>query len=369
MRLGFDVTPLCNPPTGVGMYTAQLYTHLARVWKGEVRALAHRPQVWHNGASARVPVDVAPRWPLNKTVWMQVILPWQLSRERIALAHFTNSVAPLYTPCPFVVTVHDMSLWLYPQFHYSRRLIAMRPLIPLAVRRARAVITVSHSARQDILRILNLPPERVHVIHEAPAPWFRPLPPGPWAERVRQRYGLPEPYILYVGTIEPRKNLVRLLHAFYRLRKEHGIPHHLILVGQRGWKDEAIFLTITQLGLEQDVRYLGYVPRDDLVALYNLADVFVFPSLYEGFGLPVVEAMACGTPVVTSHRGALAEITHDAAEHVDPTSVASIAAGIARVLLDTARAQELRARGQDRARLFDWEKTARQTAALYQHLL
>lgn len=369
MRLGFDLTPLCNPPTGVGMYTAQLYAHLPAVWPGDIRALAHRHQIWHNGSPPEVSVDVAPPWPMNKTLWMQTVLPWQLAKERITLAHFTNSVAPLRAPCPFVITVHDMSLWLYPQFHYSRRLIAMRPLIPLVARRAQAVIAVSHSARADILHILRLPPERVHVIYEAPAPQFRPLPPGPWARRVRRRYGLPEHYILYVGTIEPRKNLVRLLHAFLRLREEHGLPHALFLVGQRGWKDGDIFATMTRLGLERAVRYLGYVPQDDLVALYNLADVFVFPSLYEGFGLPVVEAMACGTPVVTSNRGALAEITGDAAEHVDPTSVESIAAGMARVLLDEDRAQDLRARGQARARRFTWEQTAHQTAALYQRIL
>lgn len=369
MRLGFDVTPLCSPRTGVGTYTAQLYAHLLPLWKGEMLAFAHHRALWGNGHQPRISVDIAPPCPLNKTVWMQTMLPFQLVHARVDLCHFTNSVAPLWPPCPFIVTVHDASLWLYPQYHYSRRLLAMRPLIPVVARRAAAVIAVSQSAKRDIVRVLGLPPQKVHVIYEAPAPHFRPLPYGAWVEETRKRLALPQRFILYVGTIEPRKNLVRLLRAFARLKQGHGIPHALVLVGQRGWKEATIFATVERLALTHDVRFLGYVSDEDLVALYNLADVFVFPSLYEGFGLPVVEAMACGTPVVTSNRGALAEVTDGAAELVDPEDEESIAEGIRRVLWEPGRAAALGQWGRKRAQRFRWQQAAAETIALYRAIV
>ncbi len=365
MRLGFDVTPLCSPRTGVGTYTTQLYAHLLPLWEGEVLALAHSRALWANGHRPGIQVNVAPSRPMNKTVWMQVVLPRQLTRAGVDICHFTNSVAPLWSPCPYVVTIHDASLWLYPQYHYSRRLLAMRPFIPLVAKRAAAVIAVSHSAKRDIVRVLSLPPENVHVIYEAPAPHFRPLPYGTWVDEVRARLHLPARFILYVGTIEPRKNLVRLLRAFARLRQERRISHKLLLVGQRGWKEDTIFAAVERLGLTHDVRFLGYLSDDDLVRLYNLADVFVFPSLYEGFGLPVVEAMACGTPVVTSNRGALAEVAGDAAELVDPEDEESIAEGIYRVVQEPGRAAALRDRGLRRVQRFRWEQAAAETISLY----
>jgi len=258
-----------------------------------------------------------------------------------------------------------MTLWLFPQHHYRRRLLAMRPFIPLAARRATVLIAVSHSTRRDIVRILGVPASKVHVVYEAPAPCFRPLPPGPRLEAVRRKYRLPERFVLYVGTIEPRKNLVRLLEAFAQLHHSRVIPHALVLVGHRGWKDEAVFTAVEHLALKNVVRFLGYVPESDLVALYNLTDVLAFPSLYEGFGLPVLEAMACGTPVVTSTRGALGEVAGDAAVFVEPMEVESIAEGLGQVLRDATRREELRARGLAHASRFTWEAAAVQTRQLY----
>ncbi len=368
MRVGYDVTPLCTPLTGVGVYTAQLLRHLRPLLGADLMTLAHRSRVWTNGHVAATRVDLVSPWQVNKTLWMQAVLPHQIRKAGLDVCHFTNSVAPLWCPCPVVVTVHDASLWLYPEYHYPRRLLAMRPLVPLVARRAAAVITVSHSARQDLVRVLRLPPEKVHVIYEAPSPAFRPLSHGPWVEEVRRRYHLPDRFLLYVGTLEPRKNLVRLIRAFARLKRGQGIPHALLLVGRRGWKDRRIFAAVEAEGVQHVVRFLGYVPEADLVALYNLADAFVFPSLYEGFGLPVVEAMACGTPVITSGRGALAEITADAAEWVDPLDETSIAEGIARVLTDPARAAVLSEAGRQRVRAFRWERTAHRTLAVYRQV-
>lgn len=370
MRIGFDVTPLCTPPSGVGTYTLNLLEHLRRLSGDAVLPLAHRSRLWgmegrENGVVARF----CPPVGMNKTLWMQVVLPWVLACEAIDVCHFTNSVAPLWTPCPTVVTIHDMTLWLFPEYHYSRRLLAMRPIIPLAARRAAAIVAVSHSTRQDVVRILGVPAERVHVIYEAPAPCFRPLlPDDPLLDAVRQRYRLPERFILYVGTIEPRKNLVRLLEAFALLRQGGVIPHGLVFAGHRGWKESAVFAAVRRLGLADAVRFVGYVPAEDLVALYNLADALAFPSLYEGFGLPVVEAMACGTPVITSPNGSLGEVAGKAAEFVQPEEVESIAEGLRRVLTEPARWAALRELGLARAARFTWETTAIQTRAVYEQV-
>jgi len=360
-RIGFDTTPLCGTHSGVGTYTANLLQHLTAESHDEMVPLSHRP-LDGSRASAR-------HLTLNKTIWMQAVLPWQIKRLNIDLCHFTNSVAPLLLPCPTVVTIHDMTLWLFPEHHNLRRLASMRPLIPWAARTARAIIAVSQSTKVDIVRVLRLPADKVHVIYEAPATCFQPLPDRQLLEATRRQYSLPEHFVLYVGTIEPRKNLVRLVEAFAQLHRGGAIPHSLVFVGNRGWKDQPVFAAVERLRLSNTVRFLGYVPRDDLVALYNLADALAFPSLYEGFGLPVVEAMACGTPVITSHNGSLAEVAGEAAEFTDPTAAASIAEGMRRVLTDADRRAELRTLGLARAARFSWSRAAAQTRELYAKVL
>lgn len=374
MRIGFDVTPLCVRQSGVGTYTRNLLEHLDEYPYDVVTPLAHRapdamrplgvPAESRRNGATRVQA-VAPRG-INKTIWMQMVLPLWLSRSDVDVCHFTNNVAPLWTPVPSVVTIHDMTVWLYPEYHYHRRLWAMRPFVPPAARRAAAIIAVSHSAKRDIVRILDVPEEKVHVIYEAPAAPFRPITAGD-ARAILRRQGLsvPDRFILYVGTIEPRKNLVRLMQAFATLRLHGGISHDLVLVGQRGWKDRPVFEAVERLGLQNSVHFLGHVSTPTLVALYNLAEALVFPSLYEGFGLPVVEAMACGTPVLTSSKGALGEIAGDAAEFVEPAEVESIAAGLRRLLTNEVRRTELRARGFEHVAGFDWATAAAATRRVY----
>lgn len=368
MRIGFDVTPLCTPMTGVGTYTINLLEHLERLSHDEIVRLAHCRWLVNGPGDNEGPAMAHYRAPgpaLNKTVRMQVVLPWQLRNLRIDVCHFTNGVASFWTPCPSVITIHDMTLWLFPQYHYTRRLLAVRPFVPLAARRAAAIIAVSQATKDDIVRILGVDESKVHVVYEAPAPYFQPLDNGTDLEGVGRRLGLPPRFMLYVGTIEPRKNLVRLLEAYASLRAKHGIDQGLVFVGRRGWKEEAVFAAIERLGLHREVQFLGYLSVDDLVAIYNMADLVAFPSLYEGFGLPVLEAMACGTPVVTSPNGSLREVAGNAAEIVDPDDVESIAEGMSRVLHDSARREELCACGLAQAARFSWERSARQTREIY----
>ncbi len=363
MRLGFDVTPLLVPTSGIGTYAKNLLDYLTQAATGgrsgtrelEIIPLANRSIGEEQDGPRR----------LNKTLWMQSVLPWQAGRLHLDVCHFTNNVAPLWTPCPSVVTIHDMTLWLYPEHHYAKRLLAMRPIIPLAVRRAAAIIAVSESAKHDIVRLLGVPAEKVHVVHEAAASCFRPLSPGPTQAALRQKYSLTERFVLTVGTLEPRKNLVRLLEAFAQLRMRGGLSHTLVFVGGRGWKDGPVFEAVERLDLGHLVRFLGHVPTADLVGLYNLAEALAFPSLYEGFGLPAVEAMACGTPVLTSSCGSLAEVAGSAAQFIDPLEVESIAEGLHRVLNDAAWREDLRAKGLAQASRFSWTRAAAETLGVY----
>lgn len=362
MRIGFDITALSVAQSGVGTYTANLYEHLSRLGV-EIVPLTHYPATYrwsdngHNGGRPRV---------LNKTLWMQAVLPLSIAHLDLDVCHFTNNVGPIWSPRPTVLTLHDMTLWLLPEYHTIRRIASMRPIIPLAARRAAAIITVSESAKADIVRVLGLPPEKIHVIYEAPSPRFHRLPDSAALEAVRRRYDLPERFVLHVGTLEPRKNIIRLLEAFALLRQTDRIDHQLVLVGNQGWFYGKIFAAIEQFGLRSCVQFAGYVPLDDLVAFYNLADALIFPSLYEGFGLPVIEAMACGTPVVTTTCGSLREIAEGAAIFVEPTETESIADGLRWILADGDLRADLRQRGLERARRFSWEQAARQTFQVYQ---
>jgi glycosyltransferase involved in cell wall biosynthesis len=364
MRVGFDVGAMQAPQTGVGTYTDNLLQELRSFSQDEIVPIARPTVPWQvPGSNGRRTLTV------NNTVWLQALLPWHLSRIGAEVCHFTNNVASLWTPCPAIVTIHDTTLWLFPTYHPRRRLLAMRPFIPLGARRARAIIAVSANTKRDLVRTLKVPDEKVHVIHEAPAPHFQPVPRTTALDAVRRAYDLPNSFILCVGTIEPRKNLIRLLKAFETLRRCGYASHALVLAGSRGWGDAAVRSSVERLGLGGAVHLLGYVPTHALVALYNLADALAFPSLYEGFGLPIVEAMACGTPVVTSPNGSLAEIADGAAEFVDPTNVESIVAGLRRVLADSQRRAELQSAGLARAAQFSWQRAAAQTRDVYASVL
>jgi glycosyltransferase involved in cell wall biosynthesis len=372
MQIGYDVTTLEGDMTGVGFYTARLLTHLlhrADGWTYELLSNCRTPHLPIDPISRtrRVHGPTGPFMPL-RPFWLQAVLPLWLAQHDLDVCHFTNSLLPLAAPGRLIVTIHDMSLFLFAQYQRPRTQLVVRPFVGPSARRAQAVITVSQSARADIVRLLGIPAERVHVIYEAAAPHFRPLDDRNELHAVRMRYGLPEQFVLYTGTIEPRKNLVRVVEALAEVHRR-GCPIPLVLVGQ--WGPRAypeLKATIEQLALTSHVRFLGYVPTTDLVALYNLATVFVFPSEYEGFGLPVVEAMACGLPVITADRSSLAEIVGRGGYLVDPYGVDEIAEAIACLLHSADLRADLRQRGLQRAAEFSWQRAAEQTAALYAHV-
>lgn len=364
MRIGYDITAIGPQPSGVGTYALQLLTSLAEVDQDhEYLLLSNRSHHKEQFAATPALRDLACRFP-SRMLWMQLVLPAQLSAARPDLCHYPNSIGPLRSPTPYVVTIHDMTLSMMPRHHPLRKQLLVRPLIPLIARRAARVITVSAQARADIVRVLRIPPERVAVIPEAAAPIYRPAPPAEQA-RVRETYGLRKPFVLYVGTLEPRKNLVRLIRAWASLRRGGAVPHQLVFVGAPGWHYRAIYEEAHASGYADDVIFAGYLPRSDLPALYSAADAFAFPSLAEGFGLPVIEAMACGTPTLISATPALREVAGEAALCVDPRDVAAIATGLEHLLTDRQLHATLGAAGLARASAFSWHRAARETLAVY----
>jgi glycosyltransferase involved in cell wall biosynthesis len=244
--------------------------------------------------------------------------------------------------------------------------VLLNLLIPIAARNAAHVIAGSEFTRADLIDAYDLPPEKVTVTPYAADPIYRPMDRDAARQAVRDRFGLRGPFVLAVGVLQPRKNLPRLIRAFGRIAKQ--VPHALALVGKPGWAHEELQQTATASGLGSRLKFTGYVPDADLPVLYNAADLFAYPSLYEGFGLPPLEAMACGTPVVTSNVTSLPEVVADAALAVDPTDEAALSEALLQGLTDEALRTRLRAAGFERAAGFSWERTAELTLEVYQAL-
>ena len=365
MRIAFDGTSLRPHRTGVGYYTEHLLHHLASAATGDEIVVVSNREVETALPLPRGVTVMTARRPAPRMVWMQTGAPAALKDAGADVAHFTNGMVPMRSPVPTVVTIHDMSLRLYPRYHPARRVLLNAPLAQFAARHAGAIVTVSETAKRDIVRIYKLDPARVHVVHEAAAPSFRRVTDPAALDRVRARYQLADRIILYVGTIEPRKNLPKLIEAFAARKRAGDLPHHLVCVGPYGWLSRGLEERIRRTKVSHAIQFTGYVPFEDLPALYSLAEMFVYPSMYEGFGLPVVEAMACGAPVITGRAAALAEVGGDAVEHVESLEVDALGDAMARLARDPAKRAQLSSKALARARQFSWERAARETLDVY----
>ena len=313
-------------------------------------------------------VVVADRSRPLRLLWEQVTLPALARAFKLDLLHSLHYTMPVFSPCPTVVTFHDMTFFLYPQLHTRSKRILFPLYIRLSARRAAALLAVSESTRRDAIRLLNLAPEKITATPLGVPPEFAPLKDPPRADAVRQKYRLPPKYILSVGLLEPRKNLPALLRAFEKAARNDPALY-LVFVGRLGWMYEEIFRLVTELGLSERVCFTGYVDAEDLPVVYNLALLFAYPTLYEGFGLPVLEAMACGLPVITSRVSSIPEITADAAVLVEPGDEQALAEGLSRLLQDEPLRASLSARGRERSALFTWQRTAERTFEVYRQVL
>ena len=353
---------------GAGVYTYQLVCALAGLPRKHRFIVFARPGLFDDLAGQDLHVaQVNPRSRAARLGWEQTVLPLLLRRYRIDVLHSPHHHTPLVLPPPRprrVVTVHDVTFLLLPERYPPIRRLYMEAVTRASAAVADAIITPSQTVRDDLIRTLRVPAERLVAVPEAAAARFAPASADAQA-RVRKQYRLPGRYVLSVGSREPGKNRGRLLRALALLR-DQGLECELAVVGKQAWRYEDEAALVERLGLHGHVRFLGYVPDDDLPALYSAAAVFAYPSLYEGFGLPVLEAMACGTPVVTSNVSATAEVAGDAALLVGPRDTTALAEALGRLLSDEALRALLRVRGLKRAGQFSWERVARETQLIYE---
>jgi glycosyltransferase involved in cell wall biosynthesis len=318
------------------------------------------------GVHGRAPA-IARLSPWARVLWEQTALPLALARGRADLFHSMAFALPWVRPCRSVVTIYDLSFVLSPEAFRPANRLYLRAITRRSASWADAVIAISENTKRDIVRLWGISPDKVRVAPCGVDERFGPLPPDE-VERFRRRHSLPEQMVLFIGTLEPRKNLVTLIEAYALLRRR-GLRHVLVLAGGKGWKYEPVFEAVERLGLGDAVRFPGYVPADELPLWYNAASLFVYPSLYEGFGLPPLEAMACGTPVIVSDRASLPEVVGPEGITVGPSDVSGLADEMQRVLSDSSLAEHLSDYGRRRAKEYSWDRAARVTLDVYRSLL
>jgi glycosyltransferase involved in cell wall biosynthesis len=307
--------------------------------------------------------------PHTPLIRIPLTLSAELRKNPVDLLH-VQFTAPPFCPCPVVVSVHDLSFEHLPHTFNRRSRTQLRLTVRHSVRRAARILTLSEHTKQDIVQTYSVDPSKVEAIPIAAAPHFRPVSDAKELQRVRHNYGIESNYILYVGSIQPRKNLVRLLNAYKFLRKKYQADKlpKLVLAGKCAWLYDETLRALHETRLEDSVILTGYVPESDLPALYSGARCFVYPSYFEGFGLPPLEAMQCGVPVIIGNRTSLPEVVGDAGLLVDPFDVEALAAAMEDVINNSVLRSQLRVKGFARARMFDWKETARRTLEVYQRV-
>ncbi|HWP46757.1 MAG TPA: glycosyltransferase family 1 protein [Candidatus Limnocylindrales bacterium] len=372
MRIGLDARLAFYDRTGIGQYTRALLTYLPTVSTDQdlYFLFCDRQPFVNPWSDPRLNIVPIPR--KQRILWTNFSLPPFLKAKQIDLYHgVCNFELPVRKVCPYVVTIHDLIPLFFPKLVPKKHLLLFHILMRWVARIADKIITDSNSSKKDILDRLGVPEEKIQVIYLAHHPVYRPIPDRNKIESILAKYRLNGKYLLFTGVLEPKKNLLRLIEAFYLLKTQIN-PHKdlkLVLVGGTGWgytgAGENLPRLIEQRELKEEVIFTGYVPDEDLPYLYNGAELFVFPSLYEGFGLPVLEAMACGTPVVTSKVSSLPEIVGEAGKLINPYDPRSIAEGISEVLTNQTLRQSMIEKGLQRAHLFSWQRTAAETLAVY----
>ncbi|HUE84331.1 MAG TPA: glycosyltransferase family 1 protein [Pyrinomonadaceae bacterium] len=376
MRIGIDGIPLASPKTGIGHYTFELARSLAQLAPEEhFELLAPVPielstsvvDPAENDLPANLRSVHAPVNTLRRR-WWTIGLPLYVQQNGLALFHGTNYNVPLWQRCPTIVTVHDLSLLLHPDTHREDLVKRARWRLPRMTRVASHIITDSESVKTEVRDHLGVPATKITTVPLAPRKTFHPVSAAESRETLR-RLGAEDKFILFVGTVEPRKNLITLVRAFDELLRTMPLGPQLVITGQKGWLTDGLYDSVEKSAVSKRILFTGYVTDVDLRALYSACSVAVYPSLYEGFGLPPLEAMACGAPVITSQIPVMMETASGAARLVDPTSVHELTAALVELLTDEGAREKLRALGLKRAAEYTWERTASQTMDVYREVL
>ncbi len=363
MRIGIDARLVFYNRAGIGQYILRLVEALAQLHAEDefvlLQSRKDKSTIINSNGFVRKSL-----WTPSHNRFEQFALSFEISRLNLDLLHSPDFIPPFRRNCRSVITIHDLAFLLYPHF-LTKESARYYGQIDQAWRRTDHIIAVSEATKQDSIKLLGVPEKKITVIHEAANPMYRPLPPDEARQYVRQRYKLDRDYILFVSTIEPRKNLPGLLRAYQHLCDKYKRDELLVLAGAKGWLWEEVYETVDRLNLEDRVVFLGRVPSADLVYLYNAARVLVHPSFYEGFGLTPLEAMSCGTPVIVSNTAALPEVVGDAGLLINPHDTEELAVSMWRVLTEEPLRQELVEKGLKRAASFSWLDAARKTLEVY----
>jgi glycosyltransferase involved in cell wall biosynthesis len=368
MRIGIDGLSLTEVLTGIGHYTNELAHHLAVATdQDEVEVVSPRRFLPAFANDTERPANLhfsrARMSPMNRR-WWSLGLPRYIRRHSLALFHGTNFEVPLQQVCPTVLTIHDLSMWLHPESHERKLVRRARRRLPLMAGAATMIITPTESVRQEVHEHLRIPLETIVAVAEAARDCFRPVD----AERTaatRKRLGINDDFLLFVGTVEPRKNLKTLLNAFEAVRQSRQRPLQLVIAGRRGWLVDDFFKSLKHSPHANAIVLTGYLPDEDLCALYSSCTAFIYPSIYEGFGLPPLEAMACGAPVVASNIPAIKEVVNPAARLISPDSAPELTRTLLELLDSVSARKELSAAGVKRAAQFSWARTASATRNVY----
>ena len=382
VRVCLDLSPTVHRRAGWGTYARELARALRTLDDGPDLTLFYNdpvhayplPPTLASLPTHTIPLRTRP-WRLLVALSQQLDVGLDRWLPDCDLFHATEHLLPRLKGARTVLTVHDLIYRLFPEYHLPLNKWFLNLFMPLFVRRADAIIAVSQCTKDDLIRHYAVPLEKITVIYEGVDARFQPITDPDTLARVRNRYGLPERFILYVGTIEPRKNLTTLLEAYAALTSrvsnlQYPISNiHLVIAGRKGWLYEGFFRRLRELGLEREVVFPGFVPDEDLPALYSAAELFVFPSLYEGFGLPPLEAMACGTPVITSNSSSLPEVVGEVGIMVEPRDVRALAEAMELVLTDEGKRREMREKGLRQAARFSWKRTAQETLEVYRSVV
>lgn len=369
MKIGIEARWITSEKTGFGNYAFYLLKELSQIDNKNEYCIYLNEEYTNDKIFSKKNFV---KKIINKTpeIYKHISIPIDIitKKRKLDFFHFLYNAPSLIMPCPFILTVHDVSYKYIPNMLSLRDLISIKAQLFLKARSAYQIISVSENTKIDIMKYLKIPEEKITVIHEGVSESFKVIKDGQKKRQISQQYMLPSKFILYVGTYLPHKNLETLLCAYHDLKRHRKIPHALVLAGKKGRNYDSIAATISKLNLDNDVKAVGYVPEEDLPYLYNLADLFIFPSLYEGFGLPVLEAMACGVPVIAANASCLPEIGGNGALYFIPKDIGELAEKINHVLNENHLRNDLIDRGIQRAKLFSWRYMADKTLLVYENV-
>lgn len=368
-RIGIDAHAIGERLTGNETYISNLIDGLAALESGHEFVLFFtREKAAEQWRRRHRGLEVVMARPSQPVVRIPLVMPWLVRRHKIDLLH-VQYAGPPFMATPLITAIHDISYERYPEYFSRREVLQFRATIPWTARKARRVLTISECSKRDLVEIYGIQEDKVIVIYLGVSAAFAPLDSVDEGWKTVREYGASGRYILAVGNLQPRKNLVRLIAAYTRLRNNQPeIRNKLLIVGKKAWKHDPILEFARQTRWVDDIIFTGYVPDKDLPVLYGCADALVYPSIYEGFGLPPLEAMACGTPVVVSDRSSLPEVVGDAGLKVDPFDVDAIAQSMAVLLTKPEVARRFSTAGLERANQFRWADCARKTLEVYEEV-